>query len=63
MAKTPRRRLGRPPHTDDPPIFFGTTIPTSIHRLIVELSEELSRTRSQVIAEAIVAYARRVRTK
>jgi len=63
MAKTPRRRLGHPPHTDDPPIFFGTTIPTSTHKLIVELSEELSRTRSQIIAEAILAYARRTRAK
>jgi len=63
MAKTTRRRLGRPPHTDDPPVFFGTTIPTRIHKLIVELSEELSRTRSQIIAEAILAYARRTRAK
>ncbi|HYT73506.1 MAG TPA: ribbon-helix-helix domain-containing protein [Vicinamibacterales bacterium] len=54
-----RPRRGRPPHTDDPPVMVGTTVPTSINRLLMDLSRRLGRPRSEILADAIRAYARR----
>jgi metal-responsive CopG/Arc/MetJ family transcriptional regulator len=43
--------------------MVGTTIPTSIHTLLDELSQRLQRPRSEVLADAIKAYARRFSLK
>ena len=59
MARTARPRRGRPAHTDDPPVLLSTSIPTSTDRLLRDMSEKLSRPRSQLLSEAIRAYARR----
>jgi hypothetical protein len=39
--------------------MVGTTIPTSVDRLLKDLSSRLSRPRSELLADAIRAYARR----
>ena len=56
-------KRGRPPHTDDPPVLLSTSIPTSIDHLLRDLSATLQRPRSELLADAIRAYARRVRIK
>jgi hypothetical protein len=58
MTKKAARR-GRPPHADDPPVFLGTTIPTSVDKLIREISATLGRPKSEILADAIRGYARR----
>ena len=50
-------RPGRPPHKDDPPEMVGTTVPKSVNRLLKQLSTTLDRPKSEVLAEAIRAYA------
>jgi hypothetical protein len=51
--------MGRPRHDDDPPKLFSTTIPSSIYRLLVDLSARHRRTKSAILTEALRAYARR----
>src|SRR5216684_1860030 len=46
MTRTPRARLGRPPHTDDPPHLFSTTIPESVYGMLCALSDGLHQTKS-----------------
>jgi hypothetical protein len=59
MSRTPRIRRGRPPHSDDPPVFLGTTIPRSADNILRELSVRLGRPRSELLAEAIRFLSRR----
>ena len=59
MPTAVRKRRGRPPHTDDPPVFLGTTVPTSIDRLLRNLADRQEQPRSKILADAIRAYARR----
>ena len=58
-----KSKRGRPPHTDDPPVLLSTSIPTTTDRLLRRLSADLKRPRSELLADAIRAYARRVRIK
>jgi len=39
--------------------MVGTTVPTSVLALLKELSERMDRPRSELLADAIRAYARR----
>jgi predicted DNA-binding protein len=39
--------------------MVGTTVPTSIYQLLADLSQRLGRPRSEILADAIRAYARR----
>jgi hypothetical protein len=55
--KTIKRKRGRPKHATDPPKLFSTTIPMSVYGLLQELSERLERPKSEVLTEAIRAYA------
>jgi len=61
MVLVKKSKRGRPPHTDDPPVLLSTSIPRSIDRLLRQLSTTLQRPRSELLADAIRAYARRVR--
>jgi hypothetical protein len=54
-----KRKAGRPPHVDDPPVLLSTSIPTSVDRTLRELSAVLGRPRSELLADAIRAYARK----
>jgi hypothetical protein len=51
-------RRGRPPNTD-PPKLFSTTLPESVYKLISDLSEAQHRTKSEILTDALRAYARR----
>lgn len=53
-----RQGPGRPKHADKPYPFF-TTIPTSVHELLCDLSEVQHRTKSEILTDALRAYARR----
>jgi hypothetical protein len=57
--KPTKQKRGRPAHTDDPPVLLSTTIPTSIDRLLRDLSTRIGRPRSELVADAVRAYARR----
>lgn len=57
MPRAPKPKRGRPAHADDPPVLLSTTIPASSDRLLRELSAKLDRPRSELLAEAIKAYA------
>jgi len=57
MAARIKRKRGRPAHKD-PPVRFHTSIPTSANKLLRALSQALDRPFSEVLAEAITAYAR-----
>jgi hypothetical protein len=57
--RQPVARRGRPAHTDDPPVLLSTSIPSTVDRILRELSDRLERPRSELLAEAIRAYARR----
>ena len=59
MKQPTKRRLGRPAHRDDPPKLFSTTIPTSIYEALDELSRKHGRPKSELLTDAIRAYARR----
>lgn len=59
MARTPKPKRGRPAHRDDPPVLLSTSIPTSVDRLLRGMSDALGRPRSELLADAIRAYARR----
>lgn len=58
-ASTVPRKRGRPPHTDDPPKLFSTTIPESAYTLLATLAEAQHRTKSEILTDALRAYARR----
>ena len=49
---------GRPPNLDKA-IIFSTTLPESILKLLDAIAEGQRRTKSEIIADAIRAYARR----
>lgn len=53
-----QRGRGRPPNTD-PPTLFSTTLPTSVYKLLSDLSEAQHRTKSEILTDALRAYARR----
>jgi hypothetical protein len=55
-AKT-RKRKGRPAHTDDPPLPFATTLPTSVLQMLNQLHDTLGRPRSEIITKALNLYA------
>jgi hypothetical protein len=59
MKRKSKPRIGRPPHTDDPPQLFSTTIPESVYGLLRELSEKQNRPKSEILSDALRAYARR----
>jgi hypothetical protein len=59
MARTQKPKRGRPAHTDDPPKLLSTSIPTSVDEMLREMSDKLNRPRSELLADAIRAYARR----
>jgi len=40
-------------------VLLSTSIPTSVDKMLRELSEEMNRPRSELLADAIRAYARR----
>ena len=51
-----KRGPGRPRHLD-PPKMLATNLPTSVYSLLSDLAAALRRTKSQVLTEAIQAYA------
>ena len=58
-AKRARRKgRGRPKNIDEAKIF-STTLPISIHTLLGKLSEAQHRTKSEILTDAVRAYARR----
>jgi hypothetical protein len=59
MKNGTKQKRGRPAHSDDPPVLLSTSIPASADRLLRELSNRLERPRSELLADAIRAYARR----
>ena len=59
MPRTPRPRRGRPPHREDPPKLFSTTIPTSVYALLSAISTRQGRPKSEVLTDAIRGYSRR----
>jgi metal-responsive CopG/Arc/MetJ family transcriptional regulator len=59
MTRVPVKKRGRPKHADDPPVLLSTSIPQSVDHLLRELSQQLGRPRSELIADAVRAYARR----
>ena len=56
--KAATKSAGRPPNID-PPKLFSTTLPTSVYKLLSDLSEVQHRTKSEVLTDALRAYARR----
>jgi len=59
MPKEQPKKRGRPAHKEDPPKLFSTTIPISVYEALVALSERQERPKSEILADAIRAYARR----
>ena len=59
MKRRTATRRGRPAHADDPPKLFSTTIPTSVYELLCEVAEIQRRPKSEILTDAIRAYARR----
>jgi hypothetical protein len=51
-----KRRRGRPRHLD-PPKLLATNLPISVYSLLSDLAAALRRTKSQILTEAIQAYA------
>ena len=49
---------GRPPNIDKA-LIFSTTLPESILKLLDAISEGQHRTKSEILADAVRAYARR----
>jgi hypothetical protein len=60
MARKIKRKPGRPAHHDDPPKLFSTTIPTSAYELLSRISDAQNRPKSEVLADALRAYGRRM---
>jgi hypothetical protein len=61
--KTTLAKKGRPAHTDDPPRMVGTTVPESVIGLLNQLTIRLERPKSEILSDAIRAYARRYPAK
>ena len=57
--KQQQRRYGRPRHSDRPKLF-STTIPESVYALLCEIAEIQRRPKSEVLTDAIRAYARHI---
>jgi hypothetical protein len=53
-----RRRRGRPANLD-PPKLFSTTLPSIVYDMLSKLSTAQHRTKSEILTDAIQAYARR----
>jgi hypothetical protein len=53
-----RRTRGRPANLD-PPKLFSTTLPTRVYEMLSKLSEAQHRTKSEILTDALHAYARR----
>jgi hypothetical protein len=53
-----RPKRGRPPNIDRPKLF-STTLPESIYELLARLADAQHRTKSEILTDAIRAYARR----
>jgi predicted DNA-binding protein len=53
-----RRGRGRPANLD-PPKLFSTTLPSTIYETLSKLAEAQHRTKSEILTDAIQAYARR----
>jgi len=58
-----KSRRGRPRHSDDPPKLFSTTIPESVYKVLDGLARSQGRPKSEILADAIRAYARRFESK
>jgi metal-responsive CopG/Arc/MetJ family transcriptional regulator len=56
-AKGAKRR-GRPKNIDEA-ILFSTTLPKSVLELLDKLSKLQHRTKSEILSDAVRAYARR----
>jgi hypothetical protein len=56
MTLKRRKKMGRPPHLDDPPISFATTLSESTIARLTRLHEQLGRPRSEIIAKALQVY-------
>ena len=63
MKRIVKVKRGRPRHIDDPAHQFSTTIPDSVRQLLSDLSEALKRPKSEILTDAIRAYARRFSNK
>jgi hypothetical protein len=59
LAKRPSR--GRPRNID-PPKLFSTTLPATVYKLLSDLAEAQHRTKSEVLTDALHAYARRFKS-
>lgn len=58
--KSAARLTGRGrPRNPDRPKLFSTTLPTSVYTLLVDLADLQHRTKSEILADALKAYARR----
>jgi metal-responsive CopG/Arc/MetJ family transcriptional regulator len=52
------KRRGRPKNIDEA-ILFSTTLPKSVLELLDKLSKLQRRTKSEILSDAVRAYARR----
>jgi hypothetical protein len=57
-TRSKRRRRGRPANLD-PPKLFSTTLPSTVYETLSKLSEAQHRTKSEILTDALHAYARR----
>jgi hypothetical protein len=57
-----KRGRGRPAHSDDPPKLLATTIPTSVYLLLERIADLQKRPKSEILADALRAYGRRIRS-
>ena len=53
-----RRTRGRPANLD-PPKLFSTTLPSTVYDMLAKLAEAQHRTKSEILTDALHAYARR----
>jgi len=53
-----RRTRGRPANLD-PPKLFSTTLPSTVYEMLSKLAEAQHRTKSEILTDALHAYARR----
>ena len=56
--RSKRRRPGRPANLD-PPKLFSTTLPSTVYDMLAKLAEAQRRTKSEILTDALHAYARR----
>ena len=56
--KSPSKRQGRPKNLDTPKLF-STTLPTTVYELLSDIALLQRRTKSEILSDAIKAYARR----